>query len=232
MVDQRSSGQIFKQVKRSGLLTDLSHNLHACGNVLMHIDIIRGMYTNLGIGDLLVRICGSWEKIMVDQRSSRRIFKQVKRSGLLMDLSHDLHACGNFLMHIDIFRGMYTSLGTSDILVRMCGSWEKIMVDQRSSGRIFKQVKRSGLLTDLSHDLHACGNVLMHIDIIRGMYTSPGTGDILVGMCGSWEKIMVDQRSSGRIFKQVKRSGLLTDLLHDLHACGNVLMHIDIIRGM
>ena len=29
------------------------------------------------------------------------------------------------------------------------------MVDLRSSGRIFKQVKRSGLLTDLSHDLHA-----------------------------------------------------------------------------
>ena len=78
------------------------------------------------------------------------------------------------------------------------------MVDQRSSGRIFKQVKRSVLLTDLSHDLHACGNVLMHIDIIRGMYTSLGTGDILVRMCGSWEKIMVDQRSSGRILKQVK----------------------------
>ena len=30
------------------------------------------------------------------------------------------------------------------------------MVDLRSSGRIFKQVKRSGLLTDLSHEtLHA-----------------------------------------------------------------------------
>ena len=92
-------------------------------------------------------------------------------------------------------------------------------------GRIFKQVKRSVVLTDMSHDLHACGNVLMHIDIIRGMYTSLGRGDILVHMCGSWEKIMVDQRSSGRIFKQVKRSVLLTDLSHDLHACGNVLMH-------
>ena len=28
------------------------------------------------------------------------------------------------------------------------------MVDVRRSGRIFKQVKRSGVLTDLSHDLH------------------------------------------------------------------------------
>ena len=29
------------------------------------------------------------------------------------------------------------------------------MVDLRSSGRIFKQVKHSEELTDLSHDLHA-----------------------------------------------------------------------------
>ena len=43
------------------------------------------------------------------------------------------------------------------------------MVDLRSSGRIFKQVKRSRLLTDLSHDLHACGNVLMYIDMFTGM---------------------------------------------------------------
>ena len=43
------------------------------------------------------------------------------------------------------------------------------MVDLLSSGRIFKQVKHSGFLTDLSHDLHACGNVLMHIDMFSGM---------------------------------------------------------------
>ena len=43
------------------------------------------------------------------------------------------------------------------------------MVDLRSSGRIFKQVRRSELLTDLSHDLHAGGNVLMHIDMFSGM---------------------------------------------------------------
>ena len=106
------------------------------------------------------------------------------------------------------------------------------MVDLRNSGRIFKQVKRSGLLTDLSHELHACGNVVMHIDMISVMQTSLGSGDILVRMCGTWEKFMVDLRSSGRIFKQVKRSGLLTDLSHDLHACGNVLMNIDMFSGM
>ena len=131
-------------------------------------------------------------------------------------------------MHIDIFRGMHTCLGTGDILVRMCGGWEKFMVDQRSSGRIFKQVKHSVVLTELSHDLHACVNVLIHIDIFRGMYTSLGAGDILVRMCGRWEKFMVDQLSSGRIFKQVKYSVVLSELSHDLHACVNVLMHIDI----
>ena len=74
------------------------------------------MYTSLGTGDILVRMLGSWEKIMVDQRRSRRIFKQVKYSNLTLELSHNLHACVNALMHIAIFSGMYTSLGTGDIL--------------------------------------------------------------------------------------------------------------------
>ena len=109
----------------------------------MHIDMFSGMYTSLGTGDILVRMCGSWEKIVVDQRSSRHIFKQVKYSRSSIELSHDLHACVNVFMHIDLFRGMYTSLGTGDVRVRMLGSWEKIMVDQRRSRRFFRQVKYS-----------------------------------------------------------------------------------------
>ena len=209
-------------MKQSVLLTDLSHDLYACGNVLMHIDMFSGMYTSLGSGDILVRMCGSWEKSMVDQRKSRRIFKLVNHSVLLADLSHDLHACGNVLMHINMLSGMYTCLGSGDILVRMCGSWEKIMVDQRKSRRFFKQVNHSVLLTDLSHDLHACGNVAMHVDMFSGMYSILGSSDILVRKCGSWRKIMVDQRRSRRIFKQVNHTVFLTDLSHDLHACGNV----------
>ena len=106
---------------------------------------------------------------MVDQRRTRRVFKQVKHSGVITEPSHDLHACGNILMHIYIFSGMKSSLGSGDILVRMCGSWEKFMVDQRMSRRFFKQVKHSGVLTEPSHDLHACGNVLMHIDMFSDM---------------------------------------------------------------
>ena len=107
----------------------------------MHIDIFSGMYTSLGTGDILVRMLGSGEKIMLHQRRSRRIFKQVKYPVLSIELSHDLHACVNDLIHFDIFRGMYTSLGTGHILVRILGSWQKIMVDQCRWGRIFKQVK-------------------------------------------------------------------------------------------
>ena len=154
----------------------------------MNIDMFSGMYTSLGSGDIPVRMCESGEKIMVDQRRSRRIFKQVNHSVLLTDLSHDLHACANVLMHIAMFCGIYTRLGSGDILVRMCGSSEKIIVDQRKSRRIFNQMNHSVLLTDPSHDLHAFGNVLMHIDMFSGMYTSLGLGDILVRMCGSWEK--------------------------------------------
>ena len=57
-------------------------------------------------------------------------------------LSHDLRALLNVLVHIDMFSGMFTSQGSRDILVRICGSWEKIMVDQRTSMRILKQVKQ------------------------------------------------------------------------------------------
>ena len=165
---------------------------------------------------------------MVDQHRSRRIFKQVKQSLSSIELPHDLHACVNVLMHIDMFGGMYTSLGAGDLLLRMCGSWEKIVVDQRSLGRIFKQVKHSLSAIDLSHDLHACVNVLMHMDMFSGMYTSLGTGDLLVRMCGSWEKIMVDQRRWRRIFKQVKYTLSSIEVSLDLHACVNVLMHISI----
>ena len=68
-----------------------------------------------------------------------------------------------------MFSGMQTSLGSGDILVRMCGSWKEFMVDQRRSRRFCKQVKHSGVLTEPSHDLHACRNVLMHIDMLSGM---------------------------------------------------------------
>ena len=232
MVHQRRWRCIFKQGKHYVLSIELSHDLHACVNVLMHIEIFMGIYTSVGTGDILVRTLGTWEKIMADERRSRRIFKQVKHSDLCNELSRDLHECVNIPKHIEIFRVMYTTLETGDILVRMLGSWEKIMVDQRRSRCIFKQVKHCVLYIELSHDLHACVNVLIHIDIFRGMYTSLGTGDILVRMLGSWEKIMVDLRTSRRIFKQVKHSVLSIELSHDLHACVNVLMHIDIFRGM
>ena len=60
----------------------------------------------------------------------------------LLRLSQDMQAFLNVLMHVDMFNGMHTSQGLGDILVRMCGSWEKIMVDQRRSRRILKQVKQ------------------------------------------------------------------------------------------
>ena len=203
--------------------------MHKCSHAYRHV---QGMYTSLGTGDILVRMLGSCGKIMVDQRRSRRMLKQVKYSLHLLSFSHQLHACVKVLMHIDMFSGMYTSLGTSDILVRMHGSWEKIMVHQRWSRRMFKEVKYSLHLLSISHDLHACINVVTHIDMFSGMYTSLGTGDILVRMLGSWGKIMVHQRWSRRMFKQVKYSLHLLSFSHKLHACVNVFMHIDMFSGM
>ena len=60
------------------------------------------------------------------------------------------------------------------------------MVDQLKSRRFLKQVKQCIMLfyafMRLSHDLQAVLNVLMHLDMFSGMYTSQGSGDILVRM--------------------------------------------------
>ena len=45
-------------------------------------------------------------------------------------------------MHGDLFIGMYTIQRSGDIVVRICGRWEKIVVDQRRCWRILKQVNR------------------------------------------------------------------------------------------
>ena len=45
-------------------------------------------------------------------------------------------------MHVDLFIGTKTIQRSGDIVVRMCGSWEKIVVDQRMCSRILKQVKQ------------------------------------------------------------------------------------------
>ena len=45
-------------------------------------------------------------------------------------------------MQVDLFIGMWIIQRSGDIVVRMCGSWEKIVVDQRMCRRILKQVKQ------------------------------------------------------------------------------------------
>ena len=50
----------------------------------------------------------------------------------LLRLSHDLQTFLNVLMDVDLFSGMYTSQGSGDILLRMCGSWETFVVHQRT----------------------------------------------------------------------------------------------------
>ena len=57
----------------------------------MHVDLFIGMYTIQRSGDIVVRMCGSWEKIVVDQRKCRRILKQVTQYVLPIFASLRLH---------------------------------------------------------------------------------------------------------------------------------------------
>ena len=87
-------------------------------------------------------------------------------------------------------------------------------------------------LLRLSHDLQTFLNVLMHVDMFSGVYTSQGAGDILVRMCGSWENFVVHQRKSRRNFKEVKQcimpfkpSAPLTRRA-DIFKCSNACRHV------
>ena len=72
-------------------------------------------------------------------------------------------------MHVDMFSGMYTSQGSGDILVRMCGCWENFVVHLRTFRRILKQVKQcilhfmpSATLTRPA-DFFKCSNACRHV---------------------------------------------------------------------
>ena len=93
---------------------------------------------------------------------------------------------------------MYNILGTGDILVRMFRSWGKMKVNQHRSTRMSATVGTSSTLSlVLSHAGNAWVYVQTHIEIFRGMYNILGTGDILVHMLRSWEK--VNQHRSTRM---------------------------------
>ena len=68
------------------------------------------MYTIQRSGDVVVRMCGSWEKIVVDQRRCRRILKQVKQCVLpifaFLRLNTNFFDSFNVKMHVDLFIGM------------------------------------------------------------------------------------------------------------------------------
>ena len=72
----------------------------------------------------------------------------------------------------------------------------------------------------------------MHVDMFSGMYTSQGSGDILVRRCGSWENFVVHLRTFRRILKQVKQcimplmpSATLTRQA-DVFKCSNACRHV------
>ena len=134
-----------------------------------------------------MRMLGSWGKLVVDQRRSRRMFKEVKYSLHLLSFSHDLHACVNVLMHIDMFSGMYSSLVTGTGTVG--------------------QVQLSLVI---SHDRNACGYVHTDIELFRGMKRILGTGDLLVRILRSCGKIKVNQHRSTRMSATVGTSSTLS----------------------
>ena len=83
MVDQRRCRRILKQVKQCVLPTFAFLRLNTTFSTLLMLKCMStcslGCRLSKRSGDIVVRMCGSWEKIVVDQRRCRRILKQVKQ---------------------------------------------------------------------------------------------------------------------------------------------------------
>ena len=105
------------------------------------------MYSILGTGDILVHMLRSWWKLKVNQHMSTRISATVRTSQLSLVSSHDRKACGYVHTHIELFRGMYSILGTGDILVHMLRSWWNVKVNQHMSTCMSATVRTSSTLS-------------------------------------------------------------------------------------
>ena len=70
----------------------------------------------------------------------------------LLRLSHDLQTFLNVLMQADLFSGMHTSQGSSDILVRMFGRLENFVVHLRTFPADF--LKCSNVCRPVQWDVH------------------------------------------------------------------------------
>ena len=105
------------------------------------------MYSILGTGDLLVRMLRSWAKLKVNQHRSTRMFATVGTSSTLsckLTRSESMRICSHAYRAV---RGMYSILGTGDLLVRMLRSWGKMKVNQHRSTRMFATVGTSSTLS-------------------------------------------------------------------------------------
>ena len=80
--------------------------------------------------------------------------------------SHAGDACAKARTHMLIFRGMYTNVGTCDLLVRMLRSWGKLQVNQhRTRGLCTRSAE--GAIPSLTFTrrgrLRKCGHAYTHI---------------------------------------------------------------------
>ena len=81
----------------------LSYAGEACANGRTHMHIFRGMYTNLGTCDLLVRILRSWGKIHVNQHRSRSMCTRPAEGPILsltLTRRGSMRKCAHAYAHI------------------------------------------------------------------------------------------------------------------------------------
>ena len=177
----------------------------------MHI--FRGVYTNLGTFDLLVRMLRSWGKIQVNQHRARSMCTRAAERAILSNN----HTPGK---HAQMSARIYTYSEVSTLnkehVIYLCtcvgvgGKLRLINTGRKACAQEQQKVQYS--LT-LSHAGEAYPNARTHIHIFRGMYTNLRTCYLLVRMLKRWGKIQVNQHRSRRMCPRAAEGAILSHTL-------------------
>ena len=170
----------------------------------------------IGSGDILVRMCGSWENFVVHLRTFRRIFRaQVKPVTLC--LCYALFApltrpavhflkCSNACrpvqwdVHLPLDQVIYlcACVEVGRISWYICALSDAFSEPKWNSDIMPLLCSFAPLTRPAVHFFkcsYACRPVQWDVTLANG------SGDILVRMCGSWENFVVHLRTFRRIFQ-------------------------------
>ena len=109
---------------------------------------------------------GVGRKFRLINTTQKACVQEQQKVQYSLTLSRAGEACANTRTHMHIVRGMYTTLGTCDILVRMLRSCRKIQVNPHGSRSMCTRAAKGAILSltlTRRGRMHKCAHAYAHI---------------------------------------------------------------------